>query len=266
LEPAVTVLGVVPYLNAVPLVEGLDQAMTLREANPGGLSAWLRAEAVDAALLPVAESLCGAGGAFLGRCGIASDGPVESVLAFLPPGVPVGAPSRWPGRVVLDPASRTSVALLRVLLECRYGLRPEYRVGAQPGPDPAADLEAMTLVIGDRALARRRGWSGGALDLGAEWTAWTGLPFVFARWTARRGLPDAAADALARQLDEAAERGLARVEELARRHGPAHGLSPAEAMRYLTVSVRHRIDERGEAGFDRFALEFARLGPLRGAP
>src|SRR5262245_11198736 len=142
-------LGVVPYLNAVPLVADLPREADVRGADPAVLSAWLDAGEVDAALLPVAEALRGVGGGFVGRHGIACDGAVDSVLAFLPR---EGAPASWPAEVVLDPASRTSVALLRVLLERRHGLAPRYVTASEPGPDPRARPNAITLVIGDRAF------------------------------------------------------------------------------------------------------------------
>jgi chorismate dehydratase len=251
-----TTLGVVPYLNAAPLVAALPKDAAVKAAVPSTLSAWLEEGSVDAALLPVAEALRGVGSGFLGTHGIASDGPVESVLAFSPR---PGPPSTWPKEVVLDPASRTSAALLRVLLERRHGLAPAYVLAPEAGPDPAARPGAVTLVIGDRALALRRGWRGGLLDLGEAWRDWTGLPFVYARWTARRGLSAAAREALAKQLDAAAREGLARVEGLAKARGPAHGLSPDEARRYLGTSVRFVLGPREEAGLARFRDEIARL-------
>src|SRR5262245_11878401 len=252
----VPVVGAVPWLNAVPLLEGLEPAVSVRSAVPPVVSEWLERGEVDAGLLPVAESFRGVGGAFLGRHGIACDGPVASVLAFLPR---PGPPPTWPRRVVLDPASRTSVALLRALLR-RHGLSPAYETAPAPGPDPAARPDAMTLVIGDAALVARRAWRGGILDLGEAWKEWTGLPFVFARWTARRGLPAEEAARLSALLDAAASRGLARLEALGRAHGPAHGLAPEEAGTYLRSSIRFALDERAEAGLSRFREEAARLG------
>jgi chorismate dehydratase len=160
---------------------------------------------------------------------------------------------------VLDPASRTSVALLKVLLERRHGLRPAYEVASEPGPDPRDHPDAIVLAIGDRAMARRRGFSGGVLDLGAEWKAWTGLPFVYARWTARTGLSEATRDALARMLDSAAQRGMLRRDELAAEHGPLHGLSAGEARRYLGSSIRYTLGERADLGIARFAAELRAL-------
>ena len=48
------------------------------------------------------------------------------------------------------------------------------------------------VISGDDALRRRRGARGYGhrYDLGEEWHAMTGLPFVFARWMARKGLTE----------------------------------------------------------------------------
>jgi chorismate dehydratase len=253
----VLTLGNVPYLNTVPLAAYLPPDVGLREADPTVLAEWLRAGTVDAAMLPVAEALRGAGDGYVGRYGIACEGRVDSVLAFFPEAD--APPDAWPRHVVLDPASRTSQALLRILLERRLGLTRTYEVAPEPGPDPRARPDAMTLVIGDRALRHREGWRGGVLDLGAAWKAWTGLPFVFARWTARRGLPMKDRQALTRILDEAARRGLADRDALATAHGPRHGLSAEAARRYFLTAVVYEIDARAEAGLARFARELSAL-------
>ena len=132
-------------------------------------------------------------------------------------------------------------------------------VAPAAAPDPRERPDAATLVIGDRAMAYRRTWGGAVVDLGLAWKEWTGLPFVFARWTARAGLSESALESLARTLDGAAQRGLFRRDELAREHGPAHGLTAAEAKRYLSVSIRFALGERAEAGQARFREELARL-------
>jgi hypothetical protein len=65
--PPVHHLGVVPYLNAIPLLADLPREATLEAADPGALAERLAAGACDAALLPLAEALRGVGGGFLGR-------------------------------------------------------------------------------------------------------------------------------------------------------------------------------------------------------
>jgi chorismate dehydratase len=249
-------VGVVPYLNAVPLVADLGPEVRQVPAVPSELARLLAQGAVDAALLPVAEHLRGTGGERLGSFGIASEGPVETVLLFVPGTDPGG----WPRHVVCDPSSRTSVALVRCLLAARWGIEATYERAADAGPDPAARPDAATLVIGDAAMRRRRSWKGAVVDLGEAWGEWTGLPFVFAAWFARRALPSDEASRLAAALDAAAERGLSRVETLAREHGPAHGMDEAEALRYLRDSIRYRIGPREVAGIERFASIGRRLG------
>src|SRR5262245_29329574 len=103
--------------------------------------------------------------------GIAADSEVRSVL--LVSKVPRGKiRSVW-----LDPASRTSAVLVRLLLKRVYRLDPGYVSSPE-------DADAR-LVIGDPALkARLQGQV--VLDLAAEWKSWTGYPFVFAFWAVRR--------------------------------------------------------------------------------
>ncbi len=84
----------------------------------------------------------------------------------------------------------TAAKLLEVLQRRKYGVEPgEFAV--RPGdvirPDESFDA---FLLIGNRALRRRRGARGfpHRFDLGAEWTQWTNLPFVFSRWVMRKDM------------------------------------------------------------------------------
>ena len=73
--------------------------------------------------------------------------------------------------------SETSVALLKVLLEGRFSLRPTYVRGFYEAGDKAC------LLIGDQALEENeRGRFPYSYDLGALWRDWHGLPFVFGAW------------------------------------------------------------------------------------
>jgi chorismate dehydratase len=83
------------------------------------------------------------------------------------------------GRIVLGASDAASVALLRVLLAQKYNVCSGTFV------DEQADHNAL-LLTGNPCLRRRRGLRGypHRYDLGEEWQAWTGLPFVFSRWMA----------------------------------------------------------------------------------
>jgi predicted solute-binding protein len=74
-------------------------------------------------------------------------------------------------------------SLLRVLLRLKYGVEPEAFVTLD------ASYDAF-LLVGNQALRQRMGTPGFryTYDLGAEWHAWTGLPWVFCRWMVRKDI------------------------------------------------------------------------------
>jgi chorismate dehydratase len=78
-------------------------------------------------------------------------------------------------------AASTAQRLLHVLLRLKYGIQPAAYVPLDVPHD-------AFLLIGNRGLRQRLGAPGfpHIHDLGAEWSAWTDLPFVFARWMVRR--------------------------------------------------------------------------------
>lgn len=81
-------------------------------------------------------------------------------------------------KIRMTSQSKTSVTLLRILLENRYGLKPEY----EPGLAAEASDDAC-LLIGDLALEENeRHRFAYSYDLGTLWQEWQGLPFVFGAW------------------------------------------------------------------------------------
>ncbi len=88
-------------------------------------------------------------------------------------------------RVGLSTASRTSVVLLKILLEKYYGLRPHY-LPAMPSPS-LKEIDAA-LVIGNEALQALKEPVPYVYDLGDLWLRKTGHPVVFAVFTVRRDI------------------------------------------------------------------------------
>jgi chorismate dehydratase len=241
----------IPYLNAEPYYGDWGRLPgTSVDLVPRRLGEEARAGNVDAGLMATADWFA-LEHEFerVGALGVACRGEVESVLLL--GHVPVEALGGT--RVVLTSESSTSAALIRILLERRWGLsgvryeRGDYR---DPRGIPAGEA---WLVIGDPALAARRTAPGMMVcDLGEAWTAWTGLPFVFALWTARRVLPAGTKASLARFLDESlagSDRALA-----ARLYAAATGGrlgAPDELARYLARFI-YRLGVDEERGLDRF--------------
>ncbi|HVR34791.1 MAG TPA: menaquinone biosynthesis protein [Methylomirabilota bacterium] len=195
-------VGSVPYLNSVPLTRGIEDQV--RFMPPSELAEKLRRDELDAALVSVTEVLFQDRYDVLDGIAVASLGEVKSVfLAHRQPLADIR-------EVYCDPASLTSVQLLKVLLRER-GYQPRFH----PLPDPGtANLPDNFLLIGDQAIRfllnrpDHHIW-----DLGAAWFEMTRQPFVYAVWTLRRGIEN---DALRRQLREARLFGLETLDSIIR--------------------------------------------------
>jgi len=181
--------------------------------------------------------------------GIAASSEVRSVLL-------VSKVSREKIRTVsLDPASRTSAALTRILLERRYGVRATYEEGT--GDDADARL-----VIGDPALKTRLNGAV-VLDLAAEWRAFTGRSFIFAFWAVREGADAGAAERFVLASREAAREHFG---DLIREESRETGLSEPVVEDYLRHSLHFDLD-RGDFGglelFYRLAAELSLIPAAR---
>lgn len=233
-------VAAVRYANARPLWDALRgrPGVRLVTDTPRGCAARLAAGACDVALVPSAE-LCRHGWTPLGRGGVASTDRVRTVLLLAP------GPLAGLREVVADPTSCTSNALCQVLLRERHGL-PARVVAASAAPG------AGRVLIGDAAF--RPPPAALTLDLAADWTAWTGLPFVFCRWATARPCPPAP---WADLLDDALEAGLARRPTLAREEAARLGLPEDEVATYLTRTLTHALGPAHEAALARFARHLA---------
>ena len=195
-------VGSVKALNTVPLTRGLEDQIIY--ATPAKLAEMLRRDELDAALVSVVEPLFNERYDILDGIAIASLGEVKSVL------LAHRKPLEQAREILCDPASLTSVALLKVLLAER-GLKPEFK----PLQDYAVAKEKdFVLLIGDAALDFAFSQTGHEIfDLGAAWYELTKLPFVFAAWALRRGIENAE---LRRQLQEARDFGMDTLDHIIR--------------------------------------------------
>jgi predicted solute-binding protein len=243
-------LAAVSYVNAWPLVDGLAARPDVDVVTgvPSAVAALVEAGEVDAGLVPSIELLRQGGLVPVGNLGIAAFGPVASVLLLL------RTAPRSVRTLAMDPASRTSQALARIVLDRAFGARPE-TFEADPGEAWRAGRADAVLVIGDRALDL--GSAGApAIDLGDAWARLTGLPFVFAVWGAKSERRDLHA-AIASVLDAAWQAGRAAIPTLARRAARDGALSAAAFEVYLTRRIRYGLGRPELSGLSRF-LEMAR--------
>ena len=187
-------VGSVSFLNAAPLVRGIEDEIIL--ATPARLAEMLQKDELDAGLVSLTEVLLHDRYDVLDNIAIASLGEVKSVV------LAQRRPLESAREIYCDTASLTSVNLLRVLLAER-GLAPVFK----PLPDyESAPRLDHVMLIGDAALDFvRNSREHEILDLGTAWMELTGLPFVYAVWALRRGVENSR---LRRQLREARDFGL----------------------------------------------------------
>jgi chorismate dehydratase len=156
----------------------------------------------------------------------------------------------------MDEGSRTSVALTRVLLEKRHGIRP--RVEQLPLGVAADDMTTdAVLLIGDRAMQACLPGFAYAYDLGQEWFDWTGLPFVYAVWAVRDGVDLRGVDAALRRCRD---HGLSRVGAIAQREAASLGLDAGFCRRYLGNVLCFELGDREIAGLRRFQELTSEIG------
>lgn len=254
-------VGSVSFLNAKPLIYGLESSPDIRLhlQVPSKLLAGLQEERLDVALLPVIDYQRMAGLRVVPAGGIGCDGPTLTVRLFS------HVPIEKTRLLACDTDSHTSVALARVLLAERFGIRPEF-TDLSVGADPPGG--AARLLIGDKVICEEPAGLPYQMDLGEAWKDLTGLPFVFAVWTARPaaggGEPDLGD--LPARLESAKRAGLAHVNEILTRFAQPRGWPHGPARRYLTEYLKFDIGPRQLEAIRLFHQLAARHGAIEGPP
>lgn len=242
-------LGSVPYLNARPLTDWFTETEAGRAVGasvefilPSQLAPRLEPGDFAAGLVSAVAWVRRPQLRYAPGISVACDGPVRSVRVFSQ------VPIEQIKRVALDTSSLTSVTLTRIILEERFGLRPEYTAMAPDLDSMLAEHDAA-LLIGDKGYCDYDK-SLLALDLGEIWKDWTNLPFVFALWIGR---PDLLTDTLCSHLLTAKEWGTAHLDDVARRRAQEHGESLERAQAYFSHAIVYDLGAREEAGLKLFA-------------
>ncbi len=254
-------IGAVSYLNARPLVFGLEQGLAAERVElsyevPSQLSDRMAAGELEIGLLPVFELARIPDLEIAPGLGIVTHGPAKSVLLV----------SRRPldevRRVALDPESRTSNALARVLFDRVWGGRPAFDTGPVELAAALADHDAV-VRIGDKALFEPLPDGVTAHDLGAVWTRHTGLPFVFAVWACRPGVLD---DELYRALHASRREGHKVLEQIAADYTWNGRQYPEIALEYLRSHILFRFGADELRALRLFLDACARLGLVEASP
>jgi chorismate dehydratase len=239
-------VSVVQYLNTAPLVWGMvkgEQAgkYDLSFTTPAMCGEAVRRKQADVGIIPSIEYQRMDHVQILSGMSVASKGEVKSVLLL----------SKMPienvETIALDNSSRTSAALVRILMRKFYS-RFVTMTPAAPKPETMLKRADAALVIGDAALIYENPVPE-VYDLAAEWRKFTGLPFVFALWV---GHENAKLAGYRKDFEASLEFGLSHIGEIAEEYAPKLGMSPEGVRVYLTENIDYSLDEENRKGLQLF--------------
>ena len=236
-------IGSVPYLNAKPLVCGLDREpeIKLMYDVPSKLAGMLKDGQIAAGMVSSVACFMNPDLQIVPGISISCVGRAESVKLFYNKDI------RSIRKVALDAGSLTSVLLAKIILEERYQVRPEFISMPPSLPAMLEDCDAAA-IIGDTTMcAPSDRWP--ALDLGEEWHALTGLPLVFAVWAVN---PKMASSKLVDVLTRAKAQGLGSLDEISRVEARRLGLPAQTCFRYLSEIMNYDLGDRHMEGLGLF--------------
>jgi chorismate dehydratase len=167
---------------------------------------------------------------------IGSVGEVASVCLFSQ--VPMNAIET----ILLDYQSRTSVALLKILIKEYWKIKVVFEETLENYQSKISGTTAG-LVIGDRALQQRK-ISPYIYDLGLEWKNFTGLPFVFAAWISNKKLDQL----FIKNFNEANAFGLNQIDEVVKENP----FKTFDLKHYYSDCISFELDENKKKGLQLF--------------
>ena len=179
-------ISAVSYLNTIPFIYGLKQSKLMDTSDlhldyPAICADKLINGEVDVALVPVVVIPQLENAYIISDYCIGSDGEVDTVCLYS------DVPIEEVQTIALDYQSRTSVALLKILLKEYWQVKPELH-NTELGFEDKIKGKHAALVIGDRAFELNAKHQY-IYDLSAIWRKMTGFPFVFAVWVSNTKLP-----------------------------------------------------------------------------
>lgn len=245
-------VSAVQYLNTKPIIYGIEKEPANIRFNisydiPSVCSQKLLQKEVDLALIPSIEYSRIRRERLLSivpDIGVVSHQEVNSVELFFNKNL---SDLR---NIAVDNSSRTSVALLEIVLREKYDIEPVL-IPMEPDLRQMLTKSDAALIIGDNAL-EQSGLMDNKLDLGDEWNDLTdGLPFVYSFWA---GIKEALAPQDVKALIESRNMGVDHINEIAADHAAKKtGRKPADFyVDYLTDNIQFYLGKDELEGLREF--------------
>jgi chorismate dehydratase len=200
-------ISAVSYTNTKPFLYGIQNSAIIDKIDlsldiPADCAQKLIDDKVDIGLIPVAATLNLPEWHIVTDYCIGAVGAVNSVFIFS------NCDIQDVKAVQLDPQSRTSNNLARVLLKNYWKIQPELITDAADYAQ-STDPNIAFVQIGDRTFGKKEQYKY-VYDLSEHWQKLTGLPFLFAAWIANKPI----SEEFVSEFNEALKHGLAHRTEL----------------------------------------------------
>ena len=261
-------VGRIDFVNSDPVYHGIETGevegdMRLVEGFPAALNGMLERGEVDIAPISSIEYARNSEEYYLlPDLSVSSRAEVGSVSLFSS----VPAEDLDGATVALASTSATSVVLLKILLDEKYEVSPDYIVREPDAREMLSEADAG-LVIGDHALLAARDDSIDAYlyDLGHEWREHTDERFVYAVWAVRNDVPREDALSVAEALQESKRAGYDSLDAIASELAESMGLNVEYAERYLRM-LDHDFTPAHRRGLKKYYEKAERIGELEEVP
>lgn len=180
-------ISAVSYTNTKPFIYGLQHSDIINQIDlsldtPSDCAQKLINNQVDIGLIPVAAVLNIPDWQIISDYCIGAIGAVNSVFIFS------NCEIENIKQLQLDPQSRSSNNLAKVLMKNYWKLNPEFIINAVDYSECNNEFTAF-VQIGDRTFGKKDNYKF-TYDLADIWQKLTGLPFMFAAWIANKPVTD----------------------------------------------------------------------------
>jgi predicted solute-binding protein len=236
-------VAAIHYLNTLPLIHGLrnnaDHELILD--TPSSCFKRLIDKEVDVALIPVFGTQIHPDVRAISGIGIAAEKQTESVLLYS------HKPLDKIQTVSVDPASLTSVNLLKVILQKKYQNEPQFITASEGDLSVTLKNYDAALVIGDGAIVSKvpgcNRW-----DLATEWYDFTNLPFIFAVWGSIQSLNTSEQNIFRESLVE----GLGAIDKIIEDAQKIISVDSQFLKRYYNLDLHYQLTPNDYQGLSKY--------------
>jgi chorismate dehydratase len=275
-------ISIVEYLNTAPLVWGFTDGplagkYDLSFTVPSQCAEALRRGDVDVAIIPSIEYQRIDNIVVLPDMAVAAKDEVRSIL------VVAKKPIELARRIALDTSSRASQALVKILADGLWGIKPEF-VDAPPDASEMLQSADAALIIGDPALRIAMKMEALAAkvasgedcckgdpedmpvpgfettfvyDVAYQWREMTGKPCVLAIWAGR---PEVLTPEVIADFHASKQYGVSRMRDISDAAAVKLDMPPRELERYLTDNIHFDLAEEYLEGLRLYYEKAAAIG------